>query len=78
MEFGEWLQDGMTPEESLQIELVARREEPRTAMLYRLCCRLQQQLQQATNEIARLELELMSRGDDIDPRFEEMARRLLG
>lgn len=77
MEFGQWLRADMSPEDSLQVELMARKEDPRTAMLYRLCCRLQHQLQQATYEIARLELELMSKEDGIDPRFEEMARQLL-
>lgn len=49
----------MSTEDKWQIETVARKEDPRTAMLYRLCCQQQFQLQQAVNEIARLELLLM-------------------
>jgi hypothetical protein len=59
MTFGEWLQAEMTTEEKWAIETVARKEDPRTAMLYRLCCQQQFQLQRAVNEIARLELLLM-------------------
>ncbi len=49
----------MTPEDKWKVEIDARKVEPRTAMLYRLCCQQQFQLQQAVNEIARLELLLM-------------------
>lgn len=49
----------MTTEEKWAIETIARKEDPRTAMLYRLCCQQQFQLQKAVNEIARLELLLM-------------------
>jgi len=49
----------MTPEDKWKVELDARKTDPRTAMLYRLCCQQQFQLQQAVNEIARLELLLM-------------------
>ncbi len=49
----------MTTEEKWAVETVARKEDARTAMLYRLCCQQQFQLQQAVNEIARLELMLM-------------------
>ncbi len=49
----------MSTEEKWTIETIARKEDPRTAMLYRLCCQQQFQLQQAVNEIARLELLLM-------------------
>lgn len=49
----------MTAEDKWQVEITARKEDPRTAMLYRLCCQQQFQLQQAVNEIARLELLLM-------------------
>ena len=59
MKFGEWLTAQMPPEDQLKVELEARQEDPRTAMLYRLCCQQQYQLQQAVNEIARLELMLM-------------------
>jgi hypothetical protein len=59
MQFGSWLQAQMSTEEKWTIETIARKEEPRTAMLYRLCCQQQFQLQQAVNEIARLELLLM-------------------
>lgn len=59
MKFGQWLQAEMTPEDKWKVEVSARKEDPRTAMLYRLCCQQQFQLQQAVNEIARLELLLM-------------------
>jgi hypothetical protein len=59
MRFGQWLQAEMTAEDKWKVEVDARREDPRTAMLYRLCCQQQFQLQQAVNEIARLELLLM-------------------
>lgn len=49
----------MAPEDKWKIELDARKEDPRTAMLYRLCCQQQYQLQKAVNEIARLEMMLM-------------------
>lgn len=61
MKFGEWMMAEMPTEDRLKIELDARKEDPRTAMLYRLCCQQQFQLQQAVNEIARLELLLMDR-----------------
>lgn len=59
MKFGEWLAMTMPAEDQLKVELDARKEDPRTAMLYRLCCQQQYQLQKAVNEIARLELMLM-------------------
>jgi len=59
MKFGEWLAQSMPTEDQLQIELAARQEDPRTAMLYRLCMQQKFQLQKAVNEIARLELMLM-------------------
>jgi hypothetical protein len=59
MTFGEWLQAEMSTEEKWAVETIARREDPRTAMLYRLCCQQQFQIQKAVNEIARLELLLM-------------------
>jgi hypothetical protein len=62
MTFGEWLQAEMTTEEKWAVETIARKEDPRTAMLYRLCCQQQFQLQRAVNEIARLELLLMDAG----------------
>lgn len=49
----------MPAEDKWKVELDARKEDPRTAMLYRLCCQQQFQLQKAVNEIARLELMLM-------------------
>jgi len=49
----------MSTEDQWQIEQAARKEDERTASLYRLCCRQQFQLQRAVNEIARLELLLM-------------------
>lgn len=60
MMFGQWLQAEMTAEEWWKVEVQARKEDPRTAMLYRLCCQQQFQLQKAVDEIARLELLLMS------------------
>jgi hypothetical protein len=59
MKFGEWLIADMPAEDKWKIELDARKEDPRTAMLYRLCCQQQFQIQKAVNEIARLELMLM-------------------
>jgi hypothetical protein len=59
MKFGEWLTAEMPAEDKWKIELDARKEDPRTAMLYRLCCQQQFQIQKAVNEIARLELMLM-------------------
>lgn len=60
MKFGEWLTAEMPAEDKWKVELDARKEDPRTAMLYRLCCQQQFQLQKAVNEIARLELVLMN------------------
>lgn len=76
MEFGEWLQAELPTEEQLQIELDARKEDPRTAMLYRLCCQLEHKLKAATMEIGRLEAELMRLNGGISPRIEELARTL--
>jgi geranylgeranyl pyrophosphate synthase len=59
MNFGEWLQAEMSTEDQWAMEQAARKEDERTASLYRLCCRQQFQLQKAVNEIARLELLLM-------------------
>lgn len=59
MDFGKWLMSEMPVEERLKVELEARKEDPRTAALYRLCVQQQHQLKQAVNEIARLELVLM-------------------
>lgn len=63
MEFGKWLSVEMSTEDKLKIELDARKEDPRTAMLYRLCMQQQHQLKQAVHEIARLELLLSFRSD---------------
>lgn len=49
----------MPAEDKWKVELDARKEDPRTAMLYRLCCQQQFQMQKMVNEIARLELMLM-------------------
>lgn len=76
MEFGEWLQAELPTEEQLQIELDARKEDPRTAMLYRLCCQLECKLKAATMEIGRLEAELMRLNGGISQRIEAMARDL--
>ncbi len=61
MDLGKWLINEMPVEERLQTELEARKEDPRTAMLYRLCVQQQYQLKQAVSEIARLEMMLMQR-----------------
>jgi uncharacterized small protein (DUF1192 family) len=76
MEFGEWLQADMPPEERLTIELDARKHDALTADLYRLCCQLEFKLKAATMEIGRLEAELMKRDAGISPRIEELARTL--
>lgn len=49
----------MTPEEKWAVEMDARKEDERTAMLFRLCMQQQHQLKVAVNEIARLEMMLM-------------------
>ena len=49
----------MPAEDKWAVELEARKEDPRTAMLYRLCRQQQFQIQKMVNEIARLELLLM-------------------
>ncbi len=59
MDFGKWLTSEMTTEEKLKMELEARQEDERTAMLYRLCMQQQHQLKAAVKEIARLEMMLM-------------------
>ena len=76
MEFGEWLQAELPTEEQLQIELVARKYDERTAGLYRLCCQLQHRLQAATAEIARLEAELIRLDVGGSPWIDELARTL--
>jgi hypothetical protein len=66
-EFGQWLIPRIATEDQLKIEVMARRLEitpnagPIAASLYRAWNLQQALLQQATNEIARLELELMDR-----------------
>lgn len=65
MNFGEWMLVDMPPEKAFQIEAEARKLENNpqcgtlAASLLRQCYYQQQLLQQAVNEIARLELELM-------------------
>ena len=65
MNFGEWMVVEMSPEKSFQIEAEARKlaDHPQcgtiAASLLRQCYYQQELLQQAVNEIARLELELM-------------------
>jgi hypothetical protein len=77
MGFGEWLRADASIEDKLQDELMARQEDPRTAMLYRLCRQLQHQLQAAVNEIARLEVELMKHEPGVSDRHMEMAEGLM-
>lgn len=65
MQFGEWMLVTMTPEQQFEIEKHARallKSQDAGAMavaLYKQACYQQQLLQQAVNEIARLECELM-------------------
>jgi len=67
MDFGKWITLRMPPEALLQMEVRARSLEvtpnagPLAAQLFRAWNMQQQLLQQATHEIARLELLLMSR-----------------
>ena len=64
-QFGQWMIPRMATEDQLKIEVMARRLEitenvgPLAATLYRSWNLQQALLQQATNEIARLELLLM-------------------
>ena len=64
-QFGQWMIPKVATEDQLKIEIMARRLEitknvgPLAASLYRAWNRQQALLQQATNEIARLELLLM-------------------
>ena len=59
MDFGKWLIEEMSPEEKWAIEMDARKEDERTAMLFRLCMQQRHQLKRATHEIARLEALVM-------------------
>ena len=64
-QFGQWMIPSVATEDQLKIEVIARRLEitqnvgPLAATLYRSWNLQQALLQQATNEIARLELLLM-------------------
>ena len=64
-QFGQWMIPKVATEDQLKIEIMARRLEitenvgPLAASLYRAWNLQQALLQQATNEIARLELLLM-------------------
>jgi hypothetical protein len=64
-QFGQWMIPRVATEDQLKIEVMARRLEitqnvgPLAASLYRSWSLQQALLQQATNEIARLELLLM-------------------
>ena len=64
-QFGQWMIPKVATEDQLKIEVMARRLEitqnvgPLAASLYRAWNLQQALLQQATNEIARLELLLM-------------------
>lgn len=66
MEFGAWMAVKLTPEQQFEIEKQARSllnhkdAGAMAAALLKQACYQQQLLQQAVNEIARLELELMS------------------
>jgi hypothetical protein len=68
MNFGEWMAVQLTPEQQFEIEKQARTllSSPdagtMAAALLKQACYQQQLLQQAVNEIARLECELMGRG----------------
>jgi hypothetical protein len=65
MDFGEWMMVQLTPEQQFQIEKQARTllssedAGPMAAALLKQVCYQRQLLQQAVNEIARLECELM-------------------
>ncbi len=65
MSFGDWMVVEMTTEQQFDIEKKARAlldskdAGKMAAQLYKQACYQQQLLQQAVNEIARLELELM-------------------
>jgi len=67
MRFGEWMAVELSPEQQFEIEKQARSllnsEDAGTmaAALLKQVCYQQQLLQQAVNEIARLECELMGR-----------------
>ena len=68
MNFGEWMAVQLTAEQQFEIEKQARTllNSPdagtMAAALLKQTCYQQQLLQQAVNEIARLECELMGRG----------------
>jgi hypothetical protein len=68
MNFGEWMAVQLTAEQQFEIEKQARTllSSPdagtMAAALLKQTCYQQQLLQQAVNEIARLECELMGRG----------------
>ena len=65
MDFGDWMIVEMTPEQQFDIEKKARAlleskdAGKMAAQLYKQACYQQQLLQQAVNEIARLECQLM-------------------
>lgn len=67
MQFGEWMSVTLTAEQQFEIERKARAllkskdAGSMAAALYKQACYQQQLLQQAVNEIARLECELMGR-----------------
>ncbi len=67
MNFGEWMCVQLTPEQQFEIEkqartLIASKDAGfMAAALLKQACYQQQLLQQAVNEIARLECELMGR-----------------
>jgi hypothetical protein len=67
MNFGEWMAVELSPEQQFEIEkqartlLTSKDAGPMAAALLKQACYQQQLLQQAVNEIARLECELMGR-----------------
>ncbi|NBS69630.1 hypothetical protein EBT31_12060, partial [bacterium] len=67
MNFGEWMAVQLSPEQQFEIEkqartlLTSKDAGPMAAALLKQACYQQQLLQQAVNEIARLECELMGR-----------------
>jgi len=67
MNFGEWMSVQLTPEQQFEIEkqaralLASKDAGLLAASLLKQTCYQQQLLQQAVNEIARLECELMGR-----------------
>jgi hypothetical protein len=67
MDFGQWMAVELSPEQQFEIEKQARTlltsedAGPMAAALLKQACYQQQLLQQAVNEIARLECELMGR-----------------